>query len=135
MDFAFIEDHPHLMQDNIVKKVKKYPAILQKNRTVSFTEKKNSKSQHNHKEEYDIDYYQNYQDDQDDQNETCSSCNNGYQYNMYDDNVKNNLNNQHRTPPNPDNNQYRTQFNPDNDPRYMMNSSSRNTKAHYLEYN
>ena len=125
MDFAFIQDHPNLMQDNVIKKVKtKTPQninALQKNQTVHFSERNTTKLRRDRNEEYDIDYNQNYTNEQ---SETCSSCNSGYQYNMYDDNVKNNLNNQ-----------YKTDFNPDNDPRYMTNSSSHSNQAHYLEYN
>lgn len=125
MDFAFIQDHPNLMQDNIKKRVSNVSlqnvAVLQKKKTVRYSEQNNSKFQHNANEEYDIEHDQNYNTDQ---NETCSSCNSRNQYNMYDDNVNNNSSNP-----------YRTNFNPDNDPRYMTNSSSHHNQAHYLEYN
>jgi len=131
MDFAFIQDHPNLMKDNIIKKAvnesQQNSVILKKNQHVHSSEKSNYKLYNNRNEEYDIDYDQNYESNQNhahEQNETCSSCNSGRQYNMYDDNVKNNMNKQHET-----------NFNPDNDPRYMSSSSLHNNQAHYLEYN
>jgi hypothetical protein len=125
MDFAFIQDHPNLMKDNIIKKIttksQQNEVILQKNQTVNFSKKSNYKLRNNRNEEYDIDYDQNHTNRQ---NETCSSCNNGHQYNMYDDNIKNSSNKE-----------YKRDLNHVNDPKYMTSSSLHLNQPHYLEYN
>lgn len=108
MDFAFIQDHPGLLQDNIkYKKSKKLMKNTNINNTkghMYYTKDSTKKSQYNN-EEYDIEY--------DDYTEQCSTCNNTQYYNMYDD-IKATTN------------PYRTPYNPDNDPRYNVNQYNEN---------